>query len=130
MSKLKLSSTILNDSCKNSLKTCSSNEMNAKYRNVDGSCNHKSNGNLGKSFTSYKRLLFPSYLDGIQEIRRSVTRKPLPSSRLISNKLVKNDCVDHEDLTLSLVQWTEFIGNDLAHTATSKMGKELLGITL
>lgn len=126
----KLINTSLRDTCDGNVKKCSSSEIKSKYRSIDGSCNHELNGNVGRSFTSYTRLLFPNYLDGIQEFRRSVTKKPLPSPRLISNKLVKSDCDDDKDLTLALVQWTEFIGNDLAHTATSKMSKHFYLVVL
>lgn len=127
VSSLQLSKTPLRKSCEESfVRKCSLNDINAKYSKIDGSCNYKSNGNRGKSFTSYKRLLVPNYLDGVQRIRRSVTKDSLPSARLISNKLNKNEGATNENLTLSLVQWTEFIGNDMAHTATNKMRKSTL----
>lgn len=38
----------------------------AKYRSLDGSCNHvdRASWTLGQAFSSYSRLLFPEYQDG------------------------------------------------------------------
>lgn len=81
-------------------------------------------GSLGASFTGYKRLLFADYLDGIQEFRRSVNKKhALPSARVISTSLVKHADIPDKDRTLAVMQWGQFVGHDLAHTATSKMGE-------
>lgn len=68
-------------------------------------------------------MLFPNYLDGIMIPRRSVTKKDLPSPRLISSKIIKN--IDRFDakLTLAFMQWSQFVSHDISHTASSKMSK-------
>lgn len=67
----------------------------------------------------------PKYLDGIYQMRRSVTKQKLPSSRLISLNLVENIkyIIYKNDISHALVTWTDFIANDLSHTATSGMSK-------
>lgn len=116
--------TPLHTTCENFKKPCNEEARYSKYRFIDGSCNHLTDGSLGASFTGYKRLLFADYLDGIQEPRRSVTKKhALPSPRVISNALVKNSDVIEKELTLAVMQWGQFVGHDLAHTAVNKMSK-------
>lgn len=64
-------------------------------------------------------------MDGIQEPRRrSVIKKhALPSARVISNSLDEGTDVADEKITLAVMQWTQFFGHDLAHTATSRMSE-------
>lgn len=112
--------------CETLKEHCREEDIFSKYRSSDGSCNHVSDRDLGQSFTSYGRLLAPAYLDGIMEIRRSVTRKHgLPSARQISNALVQNVDVADKEITLAVMQWGQFISHDMAHSAESKMSKYL-----
>lgn len=60
---------------------------------------------------------------GISEPKKSVSRRPLPSPRFISNILITDSDKPEKEKTLALAQWTQFIGNDLFHTAVTKMGK-------
>lgn len=66
-------------------------------------------------------MLHPDYLDGVQEARRAVDKKPLPSPRVVSNFLVKNNLEVYSTVTLALAVWGNFIEHDLSHTATNKM---------
>lgn len=50
----------------------------------------------------------------------------LPSARVISTSLVKHADVIDKDRTLAVMQWGQFIGHDMAHTAASKMGKLII----
>lgn len=104
-------------------KVCSLEDILSTYRSIDGSCNHQTDGSRGVSFTGYKRLLHPEYLDGVQEPRRSVTKKILPSPRLISTSLITASNSDHNQLTLAVMLWSEFVEHDVSHTATSKMSE-------
>lgn len=79
---------------------------------------------LGKSFTSYKRLLSPDYVDGIQEPKYSTYRRQsLPSPRLISSEIAKDIIAVDKDRTLALVKWAQFISHDLSHTVSNKMSE-------
>lgn len=118
------SSPVMQSTCDILKEHCREEEIFSKYRSIDGSCNHISDRDLGQSFTSYARLLFPAYLDGIMEFRRSVNKKhALPSPRQISNSLVQNIDVADKEFTLAVMQWGQFISHDMAHTAESKMSK-------
>lgn len=124
ISKIQLSSTPLGSSCTNLQRTCTMDEIYSKYRSANGSCNHKKESSRGRSFTSYRRLLFPHYTDGVQEPRRSINRIfALPSARLVSTTLCTNGNYEDTQMTLALMQWSQFIEHDLVHTATNKMGK-------
>lgn len=92
-----------------------------KYRSFDGSCNHIRHKTWGKVHTSYLRLLEPQYGDGIQEPRKPVQGKGLPSPRSISTVMFREDDKVDSTKTLSLMEWTEFIEHDLAFTPVMKM---------
>ncbi|XP_017785902.1 PREDICTED: peroxidase-like [Nicrophorus vespilloides] len=118
VTKYSLDETQLKSSCEKYTKKC---KNDVKYRSVDGSCNRVSEPAMGETFTSYRRLLFSDYLDGVHEIRRSLFKKrPLPQPREISMKLIKQKGPE-EDFTLAVMQWGMFMGHDLSHTAASKM---------
>jgi len=70
--------------------------------------------------------LYCYFFTGIQEPRKPVQGKALPSPRYISTVMFReNDSVDSRK-TLSLMQWTEFIEHDLAFTPVMKMGKSYI----
>lgn len=122
ISKYNLISSPLHSACPNPRNACSYEQLTSKYRSLDGSCNNKNDGLRGKSYTSYTRLLPAHYMDGVQEMRRSVNRKfNLPSPRLVSTNICRHrDIVDNK-LTLAVMQWSQFVEHDLAHTAANKM---------
>jgi len=67
--------------------------------------------------------LYCYFFTGIQEPRKPVQGKELPSPRYISTVMfTENDSIDSRK-TLSLMQWTEFIEHDLSFTPVMKMGK-------
>lgn len=123
ISSYSLASTPLESSCKKQHKICSQEELLSPYRSVDGTCNNEHDGPRGAAFTAYRRLLHPEYLDGVQEPRRAVNKKQLPSARFVSSTLIKPTEESHSAFTLAVAQWSEFIEHDLSHTPTSKMGK-------
>ncbi|XP_071444826.1 peroxidase-like isoform X2 [Hetaerina americana] len=102
---------------------------NSPYRMEDGSCNNPNNPALGKTYTGYRRLLFPNYADGIQQMRRSVSGNPLPSARHISASLSPDSDRPDQVTTLSLMQWTQFVEHDLAHTPSATMLNKGASIT-
>lgn len=73
------------DRCK-SIREC---DGTRKFPLVTGECNNLEHPKWGSQFTPYSRLLAASYDDGIHSIRKSVTRDPLPSPRLLGNDLLK-----------------------------------------
>lgn len=95
----------------------------AKYRSLDGSCNHvdRASWTQGQAFSSYRRLLFPEYQDGIHLPRGPKKGIELPSARQVSAAIARDRDLPDRSLTLAMMQWTQFVEHDLSHTPTSKM---------
>ena len=90
-----------------------SEDNRPKYRKIDGSCNHLSTPQLGKSNTPFQRLLIADY--GRNGTLRSNKRgKDLPPVRNLSNSLRKS--TDQEKgtsafMTVFVMQMGQFVGN-------------------
>ncbi|TGZ52073.1 Peroxidase [Temnothorax longispinosus] len=94
----------------------------SKYRSIDGTCNNIDNPSWGSAMTAYTRVLFSQYFDGIQEPRRvGQTKKPLPSPRLVSAALSTANDQSDASRTLAVMEWSQFIAHDMAHTPVRKM---------
>ncbi|XP_028168588.1 peroxidase-like isoform X1 [Ostrinia furnacalis] len=100
--------------------TCRSNKMSSRYRTFDGSCNNPVRSSWGQALTGYKRLLHPRYADGIEEPRRSLSHKALPSARTVSTKMAGNLDKPDDTKTIALAVWSQFIFHDLVHTPVRK----------
>lgn len=96
--------------------------MYHRYRSIDGSCNNIVKGERGQSFTVYGRLLYPNYLGGIKEPRRSVTKQTLPSARLVSS-VMQCDTIIDKKRSLAVRFWGQLVEHDMSHTAMSKMSE-------
>ncbi|KAJ1520556.1 hypothetical protein ONE63_003672 [Megalurothrips usitatus] len=130
LSSLKLGATPLGSACasarapgqgsQGSQGACSGQE---KYRSLDGSCNHAdpAGWTWGQAFSPYRRLLFPEYRDGIHLPRGPKKGLALPSARRVSVATSADRDRPDGRLTLAMMQWTQFVEHDLAHTPTSKM---------
>ena len=63
---------------------------------------------------------------GIQQPRRAELRKKhLPGARVVSTSLSHSSNQSDVSKTLSVMQWSEFIAHDLAHTPARQMRKNL-----
>ncbi|XP_013194053.2 peroxidase [Amyelois transitella] len=100
--------------------TCRTNKMSSRYRTFDGSCNNPVRSSWGQALTGYKRLLHPRYADGIEEPRRAMSHKALPSARVVSTKLTNNLDRPDDSKTIALAVWSQFVYHDLAHTPVRK----------
>ncbi|XP_050296413.1 peroxidase-like isoform X2 [Anthonomus grandis grandis] len=98
---------------------CEKGQYQSDYRSINGSCNNLNKGHRGESFTGYSRLLYADYSDGVHELRRSVTKKPLPNARTIVSSLIKTDNKPSKKATLALLQWSQFLEHDLCRSATA-----------
>lgn len=116
---MRMNTTSLGDKC--AAQYSMNADCSGRYRAIDGSCNHVNHKTWGKVHTSYLRLLEPQYADGIQEPRKPVQGKSLPSARLVSTGVVMDRDPADNSRTLSLVQWAEIIEHDLAFTPVRKM---------
>ncbi|XP_068203812.1 peroxidase-like [Palaemon carinicauda] len=92
------------------------------YRTIDGSCNNLDNPTWGQARTTFQRLLPPQYSDGLFRPRESRTGSALPSARVVSVSTVIDVDSPSDDLTLSVMQWGQFIDHDLAHTPIFRLG--------
>lgn len=120
ISTIKLEGTPLSNACANNQQVdCT---QNSRYRTIDGSCNNLENPKLGSAMTAYTRLLFPNYMDGIQEPRHArYGDNALPNPRLVSSRLSTPSDQSDVSRTLVVMQWSDFITHDLAHTPVRKM---------
>ncbi|XP_059053482.1 peroxidase-like isoform X2 [Achroia grisella] len=100
--------------------TCPTQMISSRYRTFDGSCNNPVRSSWGQALTGYKRLLHPRYADGIEQPRRAVSQKSLPSARMVSVKLTDNLDKPDDEKTIALAVWSQFVYNDLAHTPVRK----------
>ncbi|XP_070162452.1 salivary peroxidase/catechol oxidase isoform X1 [Polyergus mexicanus] len=120
ISTLGLQGTPLGESCA-AVHSVECDEM-SKYRSIDGTCNNIENPSWGSAMTAYTRVLFSQYFDGIQEPRHvGQTKKPLPSPRLVSAALSTANDQSDASRTLAVMEWSQFIAHDMAHTAVRKM---------
>ncbi|XP_063226524.1 peroxidase-like isoform X2 [Bacillus rossius redtenbacheri] len=118
---MKLNGTRLGEKCAAHHGPFGACERPSKYRTVDGSCNNPSQQSWGKALTGYQRLIFPHYGDGIQEPRRPVHGRALPSARKVSTLVTKEGNDLDGSRTLAVVQWAQFVEHDLVFTPASKM---------
>ncbi|CAL4071849.1 unnamed protein product, partial [Meganyctiphanes norvegica] len=90
---------------------------NSKYRTADGSCNNIRNPDWGMSETALRRLLPPKFEDGTGTPRvTSVTGRPLPLVRTLSNNLLVDNNQPDQSFTLSVMQWAQFMDHDLSES--------------
>ncbi|XP_076677160.1 uncharacterized protein LOC143373634 isoform X2 [Andrena cerasifolii] len=90
----------------------------SKYRSFDGSCNRPMQ--RGATMMPFKRLLPPSYADGIQVPRRAISGRDLPSAREVSLKVHKPSPSTNQDFTVMLAVYGQFLDHDITATAISQ----------
>lgn len=100
--------------------TCRTQMMSSRYRSFDGSCNNPVRSSWGQALTGYKRLLHPRYADGIEQPRRAISHKALPSARVVSNKMANNLDRPDDKNTIALAVWSQFVYHDLVHIPVRK----------
>lgn len=91
------------------------------FRSYTGYCNNLRNPNLGKSLTTFARLLPPVYEDGVSRPRiNSVTGTPLPSPRVVSTVIHPDISNLHTRYTLMVMQFAQFLDHELTMTPIHK----------
>ncbi|XP_036149555.1 LOW QUALITY PROTEIN: uncharacterized protein LOC105828648 [Monomorium pharaonis] len=91
------------------------------YRTLSGHCNNLRNPSLGKSLTTFARLLPPAYEDGVSKPRsNSVTGASLPNPRVISTVIHPDISNLHNRYTLMVMQFAQFLDHDLTMTPIHK----------
>lgn len=119
ISTLSLHGTPLSTACSSTQIDC---DTENKYRSIDGTCNNVGNPTWGSAMTAYNRILFPQYFDGIQEPRHmGQAKKPLPGARSVSVALSTPNDQSDVSRTLMVMQWGQFVANDISYTPVRKM---------
>ncbi|XP_011700902.1 PREDICTED: uncharacterized protein LOC105457760 isoform X2 [Wasmannia auropunctata] len=91
------------------------------YRTLSGHCNNLRNPSLGKSLTTFARLLPPAYEDGVSKPRgTSVTGASLPNPRVISTVIHPDISNLHNRYTLMVMQFAQFLDHDMTMTPIHK----------
>lgn len=91
-----------------------------RYRSTEGICNNLEHPHWGAAMNGHHRFLPPDYADGISAPRASVTGFPLPSTRLVSSNLHRDEGFHDHAVTILLVAWGQFIDHDITLTAETK----------
>ncbi|XP_037051362.1 uncharacterized protein LOC119085170 [Bradysia coprophila] len=96
-------------------------DASSPFRSLSGHCNNLRNPELGKSLTTFARLLPPVYEDGVSRPRQtSVTGSPLPNPRTISALIHPDISNLHTRYALVVMQYAQFLDHDLTMTPIHK----------
>uniref|UniRef100_A0A915P484 Peroxidase n=1 Tax=Meloidogyne floridensis TaxID=298350 RepID=A0A915P484_9BILA len=122
---MSLQKTVLEQHCPtNGISEC----VPGKYRSYSGHCNNVREPLWGAAYEPLKRLKPAVYSDGIEKPRQlsnSQGNPPLPSPRLISNKLLNGSTASTKSqkhsCSLLLAQWAQFIYEDIARIGTNRI---------
>ncbi|XP_014285769.2 heme peroxidase 2 [Halyomorpha halys] len=92
-------------------------DARSPYRTFSGHCNNLERPHLGKSLTTFARLLPSVYENGISSPRlHSVTGAVLPSPRLVSSMIHADVSYLHGRYTLMVMQFAQFVDHDITFT--------------
>ncbi|EFX82421.1 hypothetical protein DAPPUDRAFT_49291, partial [Daphnia pulex] len=96
--------------------------VTSPYRTLDGSCNNIKQSTWGQSRTQLQRILSPDYANGIRLPRRAKNGGELPSPRLVSTSVVRDNLNHpHESNSYWVTQFGQFTDHDITQTVASKM---------
>ncbi|XP_026330560.1 peroxidase-like, partial [Hyposmocoma kahamanoa] len=90
--------------------------LKSRYRTIDGSCNNLIRPKWGIPQTPYGRLVPHNYADGVHEMPRSTTGRPLPNPRAISLRLYPDKQLVDPIWNLNAQQWGQIITHDMSLT--------------
>ncbi|XP_050718899.1 peroxidase-like [Eriocheir sinensis] len=91
-----------------------------RYRHYNGRCNNLENPLWGSTNTAFKRRLPPAYADGIDAPRTGHDGYPLPSARVVSAHLHRDEGLHDHAVTIMTVAWGQAIDHDMTLTAETK----------
>ena len=92
-----------------------------RYRSVEGICNNLEQPHWGAAMNGHHRWIAPDYADGVSAPRASITGYPLPSTRMVSINMHKDEGYHDHAVTILLVIWGQFIDHDITLTAETKV---------
>ncbi|XP_073998142.1 uncharacterized protein isoform X2 [Rhodnius prolixus] len=114
--------TLTRPTLNNDMEECPNEEIGpcdptSPYRTYTGHCNNLEHPTLGKSLTTFARLLPAVYENGISNPRMSsVTGVQLPSARLVSSMIHADISYLHSRYSLMLMQFAQFVDHDITFT--------------
>ncbi|KAI9554243.1 hypothetical protein GHT06_019515 [Daphnia sinensis] len=115
--KFKLTDTDLDKKCTSISKAhCTEHQLNSPYRTIDGSCNNERHFVWGRAATQYHRMLASDYADGVWAPRTGKNGIELPSARLVSTTLVRDEDKPSESTTIWFMQYGQFLDHDIVST--------------
>ena len=102
---------------------CSSAEVKHQ-RTADGTCNNLNNPTFGAAVTPLRRIITPTYEDGISQLRGTMQSQdagllsspfspPTPSARLVSLNVILDRQEASNQFSHILMQWGQFIDHDV-----------------
>ncbi|XP_071750194.1 LOW QUALITY PROTEIN: salivary peroxidase/catechol oxidase-like [Lepeophtheirus salmonis] len=91
-----------------------------RYRSVNGMCNNVEHPHWGAAMNGHHRFLAPNFADGISAPRASKTGNPLPSARIVSSNMHRDEGFHDHAVTILLVAWGQFIDHDITLSAETK----------
>lgn len=90
-----------------------------RYREYNGRCNNLDNPTWGSMNTAFKRRLPADYSDGL-DAPRTGSGYPLPSARVVSAHLHRDEGLHDHAITIMTVAWGQAIDHDMTLTAETK----------
>jgi len=91
-----------------------------RYRQLGGTCNNIDNPFWGSAMMAFRRFLPHAYGDGINSPRISVSGRELPTPRLVSAAVHRDEKVHEHSISLLMVAWGQFIDHDITLTAETE----------
>jgi len=88
-----------------------------RYRHIEGTCNNIENPHWGAAQMAHHRFLPYAYADGISAPRIAVSGDELPSPRLISAHIHRDENKHEHSITTLMVAWAQLTDHDLTLTA-------------
>ena len=77
---------------------------------------------------SHHRFLTPDYADGVSAPRVSVSGFPLPSPRIVSTTIHKDEGFHDHAVTILMVAWGQFMDHDITLTAETRVENVTLNL--
>jgi len=91
-----------------------------RYRQLQGTCNNIDNPFWGSAMMGFRRFLPHAYGDGVSSPRLSVSGHELPTPRLVSAGIHRDEKVHEHSISLLNVAWGQFIDHDITLTAETE----------
>lgn len=113
---------------------CTNMCYHLRYRTMDGTCNNLQNPSWGGSLTGFRRLLQPTYENGLSSPIGWTKGKlyhgfAKPSARLVSTTVIATETITQDEhITHMVMQWGQFLDHDIDHAIPSVSSESWDGI--